>query len=298
MSVTDLASVTNQIQKYWSSMFMEELRETHMLPTLVNKTYEGEIKRQGDRVRVSQINYPKGQTLTVGTNADSFDTAELSTSYVDVTATKRFVAAYEFQDLAELQSQIDAQDSAIRQALMFAVGQQINNYLYSLVSPSTSSPDHLIASVTDFNAAQLSGNRKLAATAKWDRSKGWVCLADPSYYSDLLNATTLTSGDYGASDYPVIGGNIALKRFGFNIYEDNSEGLSTYAMAGTATAGADKALCFHPDFLLWCAQTAPTFKVSDLHPTKKFGHVISVDLIGGAALGINGNVKHIFTYNS
>lgn len=294
---TTVLEVTNQIQKYWAPMFTQELRESHLLPALVNKEYQGDLKREGDTVYVSQINAPTGQLLTVGVNADQFSAEAVSLSRVAVTANKRAVASYKVSDLAMLQSQLDSHDSEMRQALMFAMGKQINAYLYSLVAPSTSSPDHSIASVTDFNAAQLSAIRLLAAKAKWAKDGRWYLLADPSYYSDLLNATTLTSSDYGASDAPVIGGQIAMKRFGFNILEDNSDGI--YAgISPTSGASADCALAFHPDFMHMVQQSEVQVKVSDLHPLGEFGYLISCDLVFGATLGINGNVKHIEVYNT
>ena len=53
MALTELADVQNQIKKYWSDLFMPELRESNPLLALVDKTYDGEIKRQGDTVTVS-----------------------------------------------------------------------------------------------------------------------------------------------------------------------------------------------------------------------------------------------------
>ena len=295
MATTDLASVANQIQKYWSPMFMKELRESLLLGALVNKEYDGQIQRQGDTVYVSQINAPAGQLLTVGTNADSFETEEVSMTRIAVQANKRAVASFEIQDLAQLQSQLDAQDSELKASLMYAMNKQINDYLYTLAVPSTATPDHTINGVTDFNAAQVNDMRKLASQAKWGKEKGWWLLVDPSYMSDLLNAATLTSSDYGANDAPVIGGQMALKRFGFNILEDNSEGILSLS---PAAAGADVALAFHPDFMHLCMQTQPSFKLSDLHSQKKFGYVLSVDVVFGAALGINGAKKCIKTFNT
>lgn len=280
MAKTTLVEVTNQIEKYWAPMFMKQLRENLLLGSLVNKDYEGQIKKMGDRVRVSQINAASGQLLTVGTDADSFATEALSTSYVDITANKRAVAAYEFDDLVDLQSQISKERSEVMESMKFAVAKQINDYLYSKVSPSTSSPDHRINSITDFNASQLASCRILAAQAKWLQSPGWYALLDPQYYGDILNAQTLTSSDYGASDAPVISGQVAKQRFGFNIFEDNSR-------------SADYGLLFHPDFMHLVTQTAPQFKISDLHSNKQFGYVMSVDLVFGAELGIDGSKKHI-----
>jgi hypothetical protein len=44
-------------------------------------------------------------------------------------------------------------------------------------------------------------------------------------------------------------------------------------------------------------QTEPTFKISDLHSQKKRGYLISVDLVFGAGLGVEGSVKHIYNTN-
>lgn len=284
MSATTLATIADQIQKYWSPLFTKQLRESLLLGGLVDKKYQGAIARGGDTVRVSQVNAPAGQNLTVGTDADTFNTEAISTTYVDIKADKRAVAAYEFQDLVELQSQID-NNLDVRESLMFAMNKQVNDYLWSLVSASTSAPDHNINAVSDFNSSQLSACRVLAAQAKWRPEPGWYVLADPQYYGDLLNATTIVSSDFSAGDAPIVGGMIGTKRFGFSIFEDNSR-------------SADHALVFHPDFMHLVQQQAVQVKVSDMHALGKFGYKLSVDMVYGAKLGINGSIKHIQVYNS
>lgn len=293
MAVTSLAEVTNQVQTFWAPIFTKELRETSLLPSLVSKDYQGEITKKGDTVRVSQINAPTGQLLTVGTNADSFDSEAISTSYVDIKADKRAVASFEVQDLVDIQSQLGNENSEMRNSLLHAVKTQINNHLYSLVSPSASAPDHILNGITDMSAAQVSALRTLAAQARWDRQKGWWILADPVYYSDMLDDANFSSSLFGGTDAPMVGGQIIQKRFGFNILEDNTAGLLTLG-----TTGADCALVFHPDFMHLALQKEVQFKISDLHAQKKFGYVISVDVIFGAVLGIDGDEKHIRVYNS
>ena len=280
MSRTTLTEVQNQIQKFWSPMFSKQLREDLLLPSLVNKEYDGEIKKGGDTVYVSQINAPSGERRTVGVNADSFNPEALSTSRISIVADQRISASYEFDDLVDLQSQIGDQNSQIRQALLFAVEKQLNDYLYSLVAPSASAPDHTITGVTDFNSAQLSAVRVLAAQAKWDKMKNWYLLADPQYYGDLLDDTTLASSDFNGGDLPIVNGQMSRRRFGFDIFEDNSR-------------TADYGLAFHPDFLHLVMQQGVRFKISDQHANKRFGFVISVDFVCGASLGIDGDEKHI-----
>lgn len=279
MSATSILDVSDQIQKFWAPLFMDELRATALLPALVNKQYEGSITKGGDTVYVSQINAPTGENRTVGTDAEAFGTEQLSMSRVSIAATKRAVAAFEFEDLSILQSQLESKDSEIRKALVQAINMQVNTYLMSLVAPSTSAPDHLINSVTDFNASQLASARMRAAIQKWEKTKGWYVLCDPVYYSDILNATTLTSSDHVGGETPLIGGQVVNKRYGFNILEDST--LST-----------DQAVIFHPDFLHLVMQQSVQFKISDLHSQKKFGYIISADMIYGAGLGIAGSKKH------
>ena len=281
MAKTDLADVANQIQKFWSPLFMDELRLSLPMVNLLDKKYDGQINNLGDTVYISQINAPNGQLKTAGTDADTFETEKLTTSRVAIQANKRAVASVEVEDLVQLQSQLGdpAATASIRASLMYAVAKQINTYLYSLVSPSTSSPDHLINSVTDFNATQVAGVRLLASQAKWMKDGRWYIAADPSYYNDVLSATTMTSGDY-VDDKAIIEGQVATKRFGFTIVEDNS-------------LAVDQAVAFHPDFLHFVKQTEVNFKLSDLHPVGKFGYVLSADLMFGAGLGISGSKKHI-----
>lgn len=278
--VTQLAEVQAQVQEFWSDLFMEELRASLLLGSLVNKDYTGEIKAMGNKVNVSMIRKPQGQTRTVGTDADSFETSLLDTVDVEVTANKRFVAGFDLVDLVQLQSQIGNKDSKIREALLYSVQEQINDYLYSLVAPS-SSPNHVITGVTTFAKAQVLQARTLAAGSKWAKDPNKFILCSPNHYADLLNETTFTSSDYVAPEEKlIVGGQPAMRRFGFNIFEDDSR-------------SGDTSLAFHPDFLLWVMQKAPTFQISNKHAMKQFGYVLSVDILGGAGLGIEGDVKHI-----
>ena len=293
---TKLAEAADQVQQFWSPLFVPELIEQSLLPALINKDYEGDIKKGGDTVRVSQILRPNAVRKNIDTdpNPSSFDSQLLTTTKVDVKADTRITASYEIEDLVELQSQLGDKDSEIRQSLVESIMIDLNSYIYSLVAPSASAPDHTKTGVTDFNAAEVNELRQLASQAKWPGNRGSrYLLTDPSYMSDMLNNSTLTSADFGAQDAPVIGGQMARQRFGFNIFEDNSAG-----MGSLSSSGADAALAFHPDFMYLVMQRAPTFKVSDLHANKQHGFLISVDMILGAKIGIEGDVKHMTVINS
>ncbi len=289
---TLLGDVSDQAQTFWSNLFVPELLAGAKLPAVVNRAYEGEIKEGGSTVRVSQILRPTATIKTVGAGEESFEASKMQTLKVDVTADRVITAAFKFSSLVQLQSQIGSKDSEIRAALVSSVTDKLNDYLYSLVAPSTSAPDHSIASVTDFNQAALATVRKLASQAKWPEQDRWLFL-DPSYYNDFLAVAALTSADY-VTDSPVMSGKVS-QRYGFNVVEDNNASMLRLT---AATATEDFALGFHKDFMYLVMQQAPTIEVSSLHSQEQHGFLISAKLVVGAKLGIAGNVKHVVTYNT
>lgn len=292
MSMTNLYDLQAQIQKAWAPMFVDELKEQALLPNLVNKEYSGDIKKQGNEVTVSMIRNATGSKKSINAAGDhlTIDSEKIATVNVDVKADTVFEAAFEIDDLVDLQNQLGSPDgqSKIRQALLKGIELQLNKHLYELVAPTTAT-----SGVTDFNASQILNLRKLASQAKWPQDNRWL-LADPSYMNDILSAQTLTSSDY-VDDRSVVAGQIVNRRFGFNILEDNSDAMK-YISPTEATA--DLAIAFHPDFMLLVMQREPTFKLSDLHSNKQRGYLLSVDMIGGAKLGVEGADKHLTVYDA
>ncbi len=280
MASTILSDLEDQIQTKWSKIGMQELRESYILPSLVSKKYEGEIRQQNDTVRVSQVNSLSSDLKEVGVDADSFTTNKISTSYCDIVANRRAVSAVEFEDLIAIQSIIDpASNPDVRKAMMDDIGNQINDYLYSIMIPSTSSPDHTINSTAAMSNTVMANMREAVASAKWPKTQPWYHLMGVGYYSDFLADNNLIQLENGFDDQARVGGQLSQKRYNFENYEDDSVALATSSMA------------FLPEAVLYAAQTEPRWKLSDLHGNKKFGYVLSVDLVFGAKLSIGGASK-------
>ena len=280
MATTKLPDIQDQIQTIWSQIFMQELREAFLLMTQVNRDYEGDIRKQNDTVRVSQINQNVSNLRSVGVDADTFSANKLETVKVDVKADKRAVSAYEFANLIEIQSIINPRTNPeIRQSMTHDIGRQINDYLYSLVNATTS-----ITSAT-LDATTLADIREQAGLKLWPDARPWYLNHDSKYHVDMLKDTTITNADFGATDRPVIAGQFGIDRYGFQLFEDKS--------LNRLKGGTGYGLAFFPDWLLLVMQTEPQFKISDLHANKQFGYVMSVDLVFGAKLSIDGEEKHI-----
>lgn len=292
MVQTTINDLSDQVKEYWSDMFMQELRSTNMMIDLCNRDYEGEIKEGGNQVKVTQWNAAVGETAVIGTDDETFTPEKATASQVAITADRIFSASFDFTTTAQLQTQLASAESEMRNALLHGVSTQVNNFLYGLFSAAAPA-----SAVTDYNAAELAANRKFAGQKKWNKDGEWYNMVDPSYYIDILNATTMSSTDY-VEDRPLVAGQLGTKRYGFNIFEDNSEGLlSLIAKAGGA-ATEDISLAFHRNAIHFVSQMQPTFEVASLTSSYKRGFVIKVDLIGGGAQGHNHADLHRVTYNA
>ena len=282
MATTKLEDVQGQIQEVWSRLSMKELRSMILLPEMVNKDYTGDIRKENDTVHVTTYKVPNNTIRTIGVDADTYDTKKLETATVAITADKRAVSGHKFSDLVGIQTIIDPMNNPeIRQNMLQDIANQINGLCYSLVAPSTATPDHTIVEA-NLDAAALLTVRGLAADQNWNNLKPWNILCATNYYNDVLGDTTLASSDYGGQDRPTIGGKLALPRYGFNIFEDTTTGL-----------GANTGIAFHPDFLALVMQTEIRFKISDLHAIGQFGFSLTADVVLGAKQLYQGDLKVI-----
>lgn len=274
MSVTTKSYVDTTlglVQDFWSPIFAKEMRENTLWPGILNDpNYSMESVKGGDTVKITRINKPTSTIKTIGTDADSFSSNVLSSTQSNLVINKRCVSSFKFEDLAIIMSQLEQEDSEIREALLADVREQANDWVKSLIVPSTSSPDHSgISASGDFNLAALSSIRTLAAVAKWDAAKPSYLFLDPTFYSDLLDDTTVSAANVMGTPYsPMLSGRFVTQRMGFTIVEDNS--LAT-----------DTGFAFQTDFMK-VIMGAPRFKISDLHANEQFGYILSVDFPLGA----------------
>lgn len=282
MATTELANVVNQVQQFWGPQFSMEFREKFTLPQLIDRT-PGGIGRisQGDRIRVSQVNKTVGQTRT---SAECDFTPELlQVQHVDIVCDKRAVSSLEFCDLVELKSQINMQRADVREAMRHGMLDQINTCVYQTVAPTVEQTGE-----ATIDAAKLTELTQLADEAYWPEDQRWL-LVDPAYRKALLDDATLTSADFGATDRPVIGGQMVLQRYGWNIVMDNSAAMKTVLNGGAAGV----AMAFTPTWASMVTAREDNIQISDRHSNYEFKLVMSIDTVFGVDLNNDGADKHI-----
>lgn len=293
MSVTLLSDLSEQVNKFWSPTWKGELLETNIMAGLIDKSYTGEIRQGGDTVYSSQVSRPTASIAsTSSAEAAYFATEKLSTSRIAIVADQVISAAYEFSSLVQLQTELEKNDSLIRANLLQAMSIKLNNLIYSKVNAS--SP---YGTVTDFNASQLAKLKKFAGQKKWMKNKPFYVVADPSYYSDLIQSQTVVSNDF-VSDQSVPSGILAQQRYGFMIYEDNSDGLLSVIAAEGGTDTEDVAVAFHPDFLHLVTQQQPVFEIASLASNKQFGYLLVASMVCGVKEGHDFADLHQVVFNT
>lgn len=276
MGVNGKTELDYMIPEIWSAKMYQELRNDVMFANIFSREYEGSISSFGDTVNVQQIVAPTGEIIT--DDKAQFNSSTMQVNRIAITANKRASAAFEFTDLAQLQSmsfQAEAQE-----ALVYAIRLKLESDIIAALVPSASNPDHQIspASASDLAAADLGSIRTLLSTAKVPVSNRSLLLS-PSYYGDLLSKTQVTSSDF------VAGGNSAqagvLSQFmGFQIMEHN-------------LLGTDIGYAVHPSAMLLVMQQDIRIKISDLHSQNKYGYLLSADMVYGFTLADNKRIVKI-----
>lgn len=269
MGVNGKTELDYLIPEIWSAKMYQELRNDVMFANIFSREYEGEIRNFGDTVNVQQIVAPTGEIIT--DDKAQFNSSTMQVNRIAITANKRASAAFEFTDMAQLQSMAFQQDA--QEALLYAIRLKLESDIIAALVPSPSAPDHDIApaSASDLAAADLGSIRTLLSAAKVPVSNRKLLLA-PSYYGDLLSKTQVTSSDFVAGNSAQAG--VISQFMGFEIMEHN-------------LLSADVGYAVHPSALLLVMQQDIRIKISDLHSQNKYGYLLSADMVYGFTLADN-----------
>lgn len=276
--VNGVTALNNLIPEIWSPNIYQELRNNLLLGEVFNRDYEGEIANMGDTVRVNQIVAPEGEILT--DDRQTFSSEQMVVNQVLVIADKRASASFEFTNLAQLQSQSFERDA--QEALVYAIRKKMEEDMLSILIPSSASPDHTIApaAASDFAAVDVATCRTLMSLQKIPKTNRYLIL-DPQYYGDLITKQTIASRDYVPAGSPVTNtGIISEPLYGFSIAEHD-------------ILGADVGYAIHRTAATLVMQQGVRIQISNLHSNKKYGYLLSADLVYGIKLMDNKRIVKI-----
>jgi hypothetical protein len=193
----------------------------------------------------------------------------LESTQIDIVADKRISAAYQFSDLAKLQSM--AFEAEAQAALIYSLQLKLEQLLIGILVPS-STPAHSVSPATPglMAAADLANARTLLSLADVSMvDRYWV--GSPSYYGDLITNTTIASRDYVPAGSPTSTGFLTEPLYGFTIGESN-------------VLANDTSFAVHRSALSLVMQQGIRIQISNLHAQGKYGYVMSADMVVGYKL--------------
>jgi hypothetical protein len=291
-NITLVSELANQVPQAWSPLTVDELKARAQLTALTNRDYEGQIANPGDRVHITQFQVGTADRRAIGSGHEQFSPQQLNSARKSLIVDQVIDHVIELDDLVPLQTQLTNPESELRIKMETELALKMDAYLFSLVSASTSSPDHLLGGVTDFNATAIGNCRKLAAKAKWSKTEPWYTLLDPQYYQDLLGTSTMVSNDYVDEKTPTVAGQFVQQRWGFNILENNDDNFLSLDTGAAATQ--DVGLSFVPSFMHSVYGNVEWF-LTDNRPAGKYTAYLGVRVLAGAVIGHDHASKCIVT---
>lgn len=206
---TELAVLVPSI---WSKNYYETLLADLPFNSIVSRDYEGEIQAIGDRVKIAT--FPEFSAAAEITEASGVDADAVTVTSQSLVIDKRIVKDFIITNLALTQSLPAMQK--LQDLAIHAIQKRMQALIIAAIVPNAAAPDHSIAYTAGSTLALadiLAGKRLLDAQDVPMENRHMVVGA--SQLNDLFNITGLTSTDFGASNAPLLNGNLPSQILGY-----------------------------------------------------------------------------------
>jgi len=229
-------SVRNFVPTIWSAKLFQELDKAHVLVSLANRDYEGEIKSYGDQVKINAVG-----DITVSNyapNVTSITPQQLTAAQTILEINQSKYFAFYIDDVDNAQTNPKLMAEAMRKSA-YALGDTADQLIagfHTEAGATVASTD-----LTDADVLKVLANTAEALDKKNVPTQGrWLAIPPWFHHKLVLNKIMETDGSVSADNAYTNG--FVGRAYGFDIYMSNnlSTGLSTntnlkshYALAGT-----------------------------------------------------------------
>jgi hypothetical protein len=236
-------SIANFIPTLWSARLLNHLDKNTVLTQIVNRDWEGEIKSQGDTVKIQRPGnivagaYTKGSTIAYG-----YPTSSTRSLVVN----QRTLASFKVDDLDQIQVNVKLMDS-YSMRMGYAMADDVDRYIASLYVNAGAGDVALNISGT-VNAGDLVnafGNAALLLDNNNVPTQGrWAVISPAVHQAMLKDSRILQATDRGDA---LVSSGVSLvgELGGFSLYKSNNvlgTGV-TVTLTAQATAGATSLAC-------------------------------------------------------
>lgn len=185
-------SIANVIPELWSTQLLLSFRKQTLFTQLVNRNYEGEIRRAGDTVKITTPG-----SITVGDYTGTVTYQAVTTAQQSLVIDQDKYWAFDIDDLDQAQANVNTMQMAMAEAAD-SLAQTVDANLAGLYTGAGLASISLDVGTDDFYDKLVLAGMRLDKVSV-PRSGRWVVMT-PEGYADLLqNANFINATDVGAS---------------------------------------------------------------------------------------------------
>lgn len=237
-------AVTNFIPELWSARLLNALDKSHVFANVVNRDYEGDIKKMGDTVHINTIG-----AVTIGTYTQNTDFTSgpetLATTDQTLTIDQAKYFNFQVDDIDAAQAAGDIMDKAMTRAA-YGLADASDKYIAGILAGAADASNLVSSSAVALTSSNVYENvvkmRTILDKANVPTAGRWLVIPPEMYALILLDDRFVKTG--GEMAEGILRTGLVAQAAGFDIYLSNncvSASVSekvTYTITGGVDAAA------------------------------------------------------------
>ena len=237
-------AVTGFIPKLWSARLLNALDKSHVFANVVNRDYEGEIKKMGDTVHINTIG-----AVTIGTYTQNTDFSSgpetLATTDQTLTIDQAKYFNFQVDDIDKAQAAGDIMDKAMTRAA-YGLADASDKYIAGILAGAADASNLVSSSAVALTASNVYENvvkmRTILDKANVPTAGRWLVIPPEMYALILLDDRFVKTG--GEMAEGILRTGLVAQAAGFDIYlsnncvSANSNSTDTYTIVGGVDSAA------------------------------------------------------------
>ena len=237
-------AVTNFIPELWSARLLNALDKSHVFANVVNRDYEGEIKKMGDTVHINTIG-----AVTIGTYTQNTDFTSgpetLATTDQTLTIDQAKYFNFQVDDIDAAQAAGDIMDKAMTRAA-YGLADASDKYIAGILAGAADASNLVSSSAVALTSSNVYENvvkmRTILDKANVPTAGRWLVIPPEMYALILLDDRFVKTG--GEMAEGILSTGLVAQAAGFDIYLSNncvsvnSNSTDTYTIVGGVDSAA------------------------------------------------------------
>lgn len=237
-------AVTGFIPKLWSARLLNALDKSHVFANVVNRDYEGEIKKMGDTVHINTIG-----AVTIGTYTQNTDFSSgpetLATTDQTLTIDQAKYFNFQVDDIDAAQAAGDIMDKAMTRAA-YGLADASDKYIAGILAGAADATNLVSSTAVALTSSNVYENvvkmRTILDKANVPTAGRWLVIPPEMYALILLDDRFVKTG--GEMAEGILRTGLVAQAAGFDIYLSNncvsvnSNSTDTYTIVGGVDSAA------------------------------------------------------------